>query len=141
MKRRYHPAFETDPIEHFKFEIPPSLHSRKVAGDRQAATHYKLQTTNYEPRMADPLIARLKVLIVDTLKLDDVRPEDISDDEPLIGTGLNLDSIDALELVVKLEKEFGIKITNSEQSRAALASVVQLAAFIRAQADPGRLPA
>jgi acyl carrier protein len=90
--------------------------------------------------MADLLIAHLKRLIVDTLKLDDVRPEDIPDDAPLIGAGLNLDSIDALELVVKLEKEFGIKINNSEQSRTALASVVKLAAFIRAHADPGRLP-
>jgi acyl carrier protein len=90
--------------------------------------------------MADLLTARLKVLIVDTLKLDDVRPEDIPDDEPLIGAGLNLDSIDALELVVTLEKEFGIKISNSEQSRTALASIVKLTAFIRAHADPSRLP-
>ncbi|HSY54575.1 MAG TPA: phosphopantetheine-binding protein [Opitutaceae bacterium] len=90
--------------------------------------------------MADLLTARLKILIVDTLKLDDIRPEEIPDDEPLIGAGLNLDSIDALELVVKLEKEFGIKISNSEQSRAALASIARLAAFIRAHADPGRLP-
>jgi acyl carrier protein len=91
--------------------------------------------------MADLLTARLKILIVDTLKLDDIRPEEIPDDEPLIGAGLNLDSIDALELVVKLEKEFGIKISNSEQSRTALASIARLAAFIRAHADPGRLPA
>jgi acyl carrier protein len=90
--------------------------------------------------MADLLTARLKVLIVDTLKLDDVHPEDIPDDEPLIGAGLNLDSIDALELVVTLEREFGIKISNSEQSRTALASIVKLAAFIRAHADPSRLP-
>ncbi|MGA3006608.1 MAG: phosphopantetheine-binding protein [Opitutaceae bacterium] len=90
--------------------------------------------------MPDPLTARLKSLIVETLKLDDIRPEDISDEEPLIGAGLNLDSIDALELVVKLEKEFGIKIGNSEESRIALASVAKLAAFIRTHADPGRWP-
>jgi acyl carrier protein len=83
--------------------------------------------------MPDPLVARLKSLIVQTLKLDDVRPEDIPDDEPLIGSQrFGLDSIDALELVVKLEKEFGVKISSSEESRKALANVQSLAEFIRA---------
>ncbi len=84
--------------------------------------------------MPDPLILRLKTLIVQTLKLDDVRPEDIPDDEPLIGSPrFGLDSVDALELVVKLEKEFGIKIGSSEESRRALANVAALAAYIRAR--------
>lgn len=90
--------------------------------------------------MSDPLNAKLKVLIVETLRLEDIAPADIPDDEPLIGGGLSLDSIDALELVVKLEKEFGIKISSSEESRAALASVSALAAYIRAHADPARVP-
>ncbi len=82
--------------------------------------------------MPDPLITRLKTLIVATLKLDDVRPEDIPDDEPLFGSPrFGLDSIDALELVVQLEKEFNVKIGSSEESRRALASVAALAAFIR----------
>ena len=59
--------------------------------------------------MSDSLIPRLKQLIVTTLKLEDVKPSDLADDEPLIGSGLNLDSIDALELVVTLEKEFTMK--------------------------------
>ena len=91
------------------------------------------------PRHA-PLITRLKHLIVATLKLEDITPAQMADDEPLIGSGLNLDSIDALELVVTLEKEFGIKIASSEESRQALASVAHLAEFIRARADPARLP-
>lgn len=91
--------------------------------------------------MSDPLFSRLKQLIVDTLKLEDLPAAEIPDDEPLIGAGLNLDSIDALELVVRLEKEFGIKITNSEEARAALASVARLAAFIRARAPKDKLPA
>ncbi len=91
--------------------------------------------------MSDPLVSRLKRLIVEALKLEDVAPNDIPDNEPLIGAGLNLDSIDALELVVQLEKEFGIKISNSEESRSALASIEKLAAFIRERADPARLPA
>jgi acyl carrier protein len=82
--------------------------------------------------MPDPLNLRLKELIVRTLKLDDVKPEDIPDDEPLIGSPkFGLDSIDALELVVKLEKEFGVKIGSSEESRQALASVGALADYIR----------
>jgi len=90
--------------------------------------------------MADPLNARLKHLIVDTLHLEGVAPDSIKDNEPLMGTGLSLDSIDALELVVKIEKEFGIKIASSEESRVALASVASLADFIRARADATRLP-
>jgi acyl carrier protein len=82
--------------------------------------------------MSDPLAARLKVLIVDTLRLDDAVPDDIPDDEPLLGSSrLGLDSIDALELVVCFEKEFGIKIGSSEESRRALTSVTALAAYIR----------
>jgi acyl carrier protein len=90
--------------------------------------------------MSDPLNSRLKQLIVTTLKLEDVTPDQLADDEPLIGSGLNLDSIDALELVVTLEKEFGLKISSSEESRQALASIAHLAEFIRARADPARIP-
>jgi acyl carrier protein len=91
--------------------------------------------------MPDPLIARLKQLIVDTLRLEDVDPAAIPDNEPLIGGGLSLDSIDALELVVHLEKEFGIKIESSEEARGALSNVTALAAYIRERGDPKRLPA
>lgn len=90
--------------------------------------------------MVDPLHARLKQIIVETLRLEDVVPEQIPDEEPLIGTGLSLDSIDALELVVQLEKEFGIKIASSEESRQALANIASLAKFIRERADQTRLP-
>jgi len=83
--------------------------------------------------MPDPLIQKLKILIVEALSLDDVKPEDIGDDDPLFGEGLGLDSIDGLELVMTVEKEFQIKIGNSEESRKALHSVAVLADFIRAQ--------
>ncbi|MEY2880620.1 MAG: hypothetical protein RLZZ15_3000 [Verrucomicrobiota bacterium] len=91
--------------------------------------------------MPDPLHAHLKQLIVTTLRLEDLTPDQIKDEDPLIGSGLALDSIDALELVVTLEKEYGIKIASSEESREALATVASLARFIRARADPARLPA
>ena len=57
--------------------------------------------------------ADLKKLIVATLNLDGLTPDRIADDEPLFGAGLGLDSVDALELVVALEKEFGISIASS----------------------------
>ena len=87
--------------------------------------------------MSDPLTLRLKSLIITTLKLDGIRPEDIPEDEPLIGSPrFGLDSIDALELVLALEKEFGVKIGSSEESRQALATVNTLAAYLRAR-SPG----
>ncbi len=87
--------------------------------------------------MSDPLTLRLKSLIITTLKLDGIRPEDIPEDEPLIGSPrFGLDSIDALELVLALEKEFGVKIGSSEESRQALATVNTLAAYLRVRA-PG----
>lgn len=88
--------------------------------------------------MSDPLLLRLKTLIVTTLKLEDVTPEEIPDDEPLIGSPrFGLDSIDALELVLALEKEFGIKIGNSEESRHALTSVRSIAELIRSRPTAG----
>ena len=87
--------------------------------------------------MSDALTLRLKTLIIATLKLDGVRPEDIPDEEPLIGSPrFGFDSLDALELVLALEKEFGVKIGSSEESRQALGSVATLAAYLRARA-PG----
>ena len=84
--------------------------------------------------MSDPFLDRLKLLVIETLKLDGVRPHDIPDDEPLINSPrFGLDSIDALELVLVIEKEFGVKIGSSEESRQALASVSALAAYIRSR--------
>jgi len=87
--------------------------------------------------MPDLLSTRLKHLIITTLKLEGVQPEDIPDDEPLIGSPrFGLDSIDALELVLAIEKEFGVKIGSSEESRQALASVSALVAYLRSR-TPG----
>jgi acyl carrier protein len=84
--------------------------------------------------MSDPLTLRLKTLIIATLNLDGVTPEDIPDNEPLIGSPrFGLDSIDALELVLAIEKEFGVKIGSSEESRQALGTVTTLAAYLRSR--------
>ncbi len=64
--------------------------------------------------MAEDLVLELKNLIINTLKLEDMTPGDIEDDAPLFGEGLGLDSIDALELVVALEKTYRVFIPDSE---------------------------
>ena len=76
---------------------------------------------------------RIKRLIVDSLHLEGVRPEMIEDEAPLFGEGLGLDSVDALELVVALEKEFGIKIKSQEMGREVFSSVSSLSQFIEAR--------
>ena len=78
----------------------------------------------------DELISELKTHIVETLGLEDVTPEEIQPDEPLFVEGLGLDSIDALELVVMLEKHYGIQLKDMETSREAFATVRTLAAFV-----------
>ena len=84
--------------------------------------------------MSEELTLRLKTLIIATLKLEDVAPADIPADEPLIGSArLGLDSLDALELVLAIEKEFGVKIGTSEESRQAMTSVSTLAAYLRSR--------
>jgi len=79
--------------------------------------------------MSQELRDRVKDLIIRRLKLE-MPPSEIADDAPLFGGGLGLDSIDALELVVGLEKEFGIKIEDEEVGREAFASVNALVCFI-----------
>jgi acyl carrier protein len=76
------------------------------------------------------LISRLKTLIIESLQLEDIEPSDIDVDEPLFGNGLGLDSIDALELVVALEKEFGIIIPDEEVGKEAFASLNALTDFV-----------
>lgn len=87
-------------------------------------------TESSNPEQRSKLIEELKIMIVETLNLDDVVPSDISEEEPLFDSGLDLDSIDALELVVSLEKKYEIKIGSSEESKAALESVNTLADLI-----------
>ncbi|HOE67413.1 MAG TPA: phosphopantetheine-binding protein [Candidatus Hydrogenedentes bacterium] len=69
--------------------------------------------------------------IVEALNLQQVAPEGIDPTAPLFGEGLGLDSIDALELIVMLHRNYGIKIADAEIGKAAFASVGALAAFVR----------
>ena len=80
----------------------------------------------------DELILELKKEIIKVLNLEGVNPEDIADDSMLFGEGLGLDSIDALELIVLLEKNYGIKLKDPAQGKEIFKSVRTMAAFVQA---------
>lgn len=82
------------------------------------------------------LRADIKQLIVSKLHLEGMTPADIADDAPLFGEGLGLDSVDALELVVALEKHFGVKIQSHEVDRSLFSSVAALAEFVSRMISP-----
>lgn len=73
---------------------------------------------------------KLKKILVEELNLEDITPEEIADDAQLFGDGLGLDSLDAVELVVLIQKHFGIEIKDMEEGRSAFETVDSLAAFI-----------
>lgn len=77
-------------------------------------------------------MAALKAQIVEQLNLQEVKPEDIGDDQPLFKDGLGLDSIDALEIIVLLQQHYGIRIANPEQGPEIFHSVRTIAEFITA---------
>jgi acyl carrier protein len=80
------------------------------------------------------LVTEIKQLIILALNLEDVAVEDIDSTAPLFNDGLGLDSIDALELGVALQKRFGLKFdSNAAETRSHFASVSTLAAFVAAQ--------
>lgn len=73
---------------------------------------------------------KLKELLIERLKFEDMTPDDIKDDDPLFAGGLGLDSIDALEIVVMLESEFGVKVKNESAARDNFRSIASLAEFV-----------
>ena len=82
--------------------------------------------------MSDDLNLRVKQMLIDALKLDKT-PADIADDAPLFGSGLGLDSLDALQLAVSVEETFGVPVADEAAGKQAFGSVNALAAFIRAR--------
>lgn len=73
---------------------------------------------------------QLKEVIVKDLSLEDVTPEEIADDAPLFGEGLGLDSLDAVELVVLLQRHFGIQIKDLEEGRKIFTNLDTLAKYV-----------
>ena len=81
----------------------------------------------------EELELKIKDEIIKQLNLDDLSVEDIGDDAPLFGDEFGLDSIDALELIVMMDKSYGIKITDPEEGRKVFQTVSTVANYIRAQ--------
>ncbi len=80
----------------------------------------------------DNLILQLKQQIIEALNLEDLTPVDIDAEAPLFGEGLGLDSIDALELIVLLEREYGIRLSNPAEGKEIFRSVASIASYVAA---------
>lgn len=78
----------------------------------------------------EALKQELKEKIINILNLEDVQVEDVNDNDPLFGEGLGLDSIDALELIVMLDKEYGIKLADPKEGKAIFQSIETMAKYI-----------
>ena len=78
----------------------------------------------------EALKQELKERIIEVLNLEDITPTDIQDNDPLFGDGLGLDSIDALELIVLLDKEYGIKLADPKLGKEIFQSIETMATFI-----------
>ena len=80
--------------------------------------------------MSDELIPKVKQMIIDSLRIEEMSPDEIETDAQLFGEGLGLDSIDALQLVVAMEKEFGVVVPDAATGTIVFASVRSMAAYI-----------
>ena len=76
------------------------------------------------------MIQELKEQIIDVLNLEEMTPDDIDADAPLFGDGLGLDSIDALELIVLMEKKYGIRLQSPAEGKAIFTSVASIARYV-----------
>lgn len=82
--------------------------------------------------MKDQLVQELKESIIEALNLEEITPDQIDPAAPLFREGLGLDSIDALEIILILDKKYGIKMANPAESKAVFYSVDTLADFVAA---------
>lgn len=80
----------------------------------------------------EALKQELKSKIIEVLNLEDIKLEDINDNDPLFGDGLGLDSIDALELIVMLDKDYGIKLVDPKEGKNIFQSIETMGAYITA---------
>ncbi len=83
----------------------------------------------------DELIQELKEKIIAQLNLEDIEPDEIDASQPLFGDGLGLDSIDALELIVLMERDYNIKITDTSEGRNIFSTITTMAEYIMANSN------
>lgn len=91
---------------------------------------YREYKNDIKQMIMNVLVNELKLQIIEALNLDGMTPEEIDDNAPLFGDGLGLDSIDALELIVLLEKNYGIKLANPAEGKEVFRSVAVLAEYV-----------
>ncbi len=82
-------------------------------------------------------VEKLKKILVEDLNLEETNPADIDENAPLFGEGLGLDSLDAVELIVIVQKRFGIEIQNLDEGKVAFQSVRALASYIEGRLKSG----
>ena len=82
---------------------------------------------------------KLKEQVIERLNLKDLKPENIADDQPLFVEGIGLDSIDALELIVLLQQEYNIKLSNAEDGPRVFRSIRTMAEYITANSTPAKV--
>ena len=80
--------------------------------------------------VSEDMLVQIKQMIIDALRIEDMQPDDIETDAPLFGDGLGLDSIDALQLVVAMEKDFGVVVPDAATGTRVFASVRTMAEHI-----------
>jgi len=90
-----------------------------------------MNNTNLSKEELLPLVrTKLKELLVSHLALEDIKPEEIGDDEPIFGEGLGLDSLDGVEIVVLLQRSFGVSIKETEKGTDLFRSINTLSNYI-----------
>ena len=80
----------------------------------------------------EDLVLELKKEIIEVLNLEEMKPEEIDSEAPLFGEGLGLDSIDALELIVMLEKKYGIRLSDASEGKTIFTSISSIAKYVAA---------
>ena len=117
-------------IEKPQFDNMESLES-ELLNSLDTSTIKRLNKQQLNNNKMDELIYTLKQQIIEALNLEDMKPEDIDENASLFGEGLGLDSIDALELIVLMEKNYGIKLQDPSQGKEIFKSVAVMADFIQ----------
>jgi 3-oxoacyl-[acyl-carrier-protein] synthase-1 len=116
-------------VEKQQFNNTESLESALIA-NLEIPTIKRLNNQQLNNNTMDELIYTLKQQIIEALNLEDMKPEDIDENASLFGEGLGLDSIDALELIVLMEKNYGIKLQDPSMGKEIFKSVAVMADYI-----------